>query len=83
MTYVDFKVYRNHRSESAACLFRTSSGHIKDVSLREAASYFTDLWVGIAFALELTVPVFILLFALARTGLYFASVHRNEKGVPR
>jgi len=35
----------------------------------EAASYLTDLWVGVAFSPQISVPAFILLFAIARTRL--------------
>jgi hypothetical protein len=75
--YVDYKVYSAQRHGSAACVFRAGAAGTRDISLREAASYFTDLWVGMAFSLELTVPAFILLFAVARTGLYFAVLRRR------
>jgi hypothetical protein len=83
MTYVDCKVYSHSRHESAACVFRTRSGAVQDISLRDAVSYFTDLWVGFAFAIEITVPAFIILFAVARAGLHLASVRRNAAGVQR
>lgn len=69
MTYVDYKVYSSQRRASSACIFKTHRGGMQDVSLHEAASYFTDLWVGLAFSLEITVPAFILLFAIARSGM--------------
>ena len=67
MTYVDYKVYRTQQRASAACILTSPGGATHDVAITEAASYITDLWVGLAFSLQISVPAFILLFAIART----------------
>lgn len=67
MTYVDYKVFTSQRRASSACVLASPSGARHDVSLPEAASFVTDLWVGLAFSLQISVPGFILLFAIART----------------
>ena len=69
MTYVDYKVYRRQQRASSACILASPSGATHDVALPEAASYLTDLWVSVAFSLQISVPAFILLFAIARTRL--------------
>jgi hypothetical protein len=69
MTYVDYKVYAKTQRASSACILASSSGATHSVSLPEAASYLTDLWVGVAFSPQISVPAFILLFAIARTRL--------------
>jgi hypothetical protein len=69
LTYVDYKVYSSQRHASSACIFKTQRGGTQDVALPEAASYLTDLWVGVAFNILLTIPSFILLFAIAGTGI--------------
>lgn len=75
LTYVDYKVYSSKRRASSACILRTSKGGTEDVSLPDAASTFTDLWVGVAFSLEFTTPALILLFAVLLTKLSRGSVH--------
>lgn len=67
MSYVDYKVYTTTRRASSACILRAPAGATHNVSLPDAASYFTDLWVGIAFSPELSMPAFTLLFAVALT----------------
>lgn len=67
MTYVDYEVYSGTRRASSACILESSSGAKHSVSLPNAASLLTDFWVGIAFSPELSVPAFVVLFALART----------------
>jgi hypothetical protein len=69
LTYVDYKVYDRKQRASSACIFKSSNGATQDVLLPEAASYLTDLWVGLAFSFQISVPGFILLFAIARTRL--------------
>lgn len=80
MTYVDYKIYSSRRHESAACIFKASGVEAHDISFREATSYQTDLWVGIVFSLELTVPAFILLFALGRTLICAIGMHWQAPG---
>jgi hypothetical protein len=82
MTYLDYKIYTNSKHESGACIFRTAGGHVEDVSFREAISFFADLWLGIAFKLELTVPSFILLLGLARSIPYFIEARRARLRIP-
>lgn len=82
MTYMDYKIYTNSKHESGACMFRTDDGHMEDVSFREALSFFADLWLGIAFKLELTVPSFILLLGLARSIPYFIEARRERLRIP-
>ena len=78
MTYVDYKVNSWTRRSSSSCILKSSSGATRSVSLPVAASYFTDLWVGVAFSPEFSVPAFILLFAIARTRM--ASRERSPIG---
>ena len=82
MTYLDYKIYTNSKHESGACIFRTAGGHVEDVSFREAISFFADLWLGIVFKLELTVPSFILLLGLARSIPYFLEARRERLRIP-
>ncbi|MDO8355291.1 MAG: hypothetical protein Q7U76_02730 [Nitrospirota bacterium] len=79
---MDYKIYTNSKHESGACMFRTDDGHMEDVSFREALSFFADLWLGIAFKLELTVPSFILLLGLARSIPYFIEARRERLRIP-
>jgi hypothetical protein len=76
MTYSHYTIYTSSRHGSGVCSFRTKSGGVEDVSFEEATSLFTDLWLGVAFKLELTVPTFILLLALMRSIPYFRSARR-------
>lgn len=69
MTYVDYKVYGKKRHSSGACILASANGATHDVAITEATSYLVDLGVGLAFSLEISVPAFILLFAIARTRL--------------
>ena len=82
MMYLDYKVYTSAKQESGACIFRTAGEHIQDVSFREAISFFTDLWLGIAYNLQLTVPSFILLLGLARSIPYFIEARRERLRIP-
>lgn len=74
LTYVDYTVYSSKRRASSACVFRTPKGGTEDVSLPDAASTFTDLWVGVAYSLEFTAPALILLFAVLLTKLSRGSI---------
>jgi hypothetical protein len=79
MTYVDYKVYSKMQRASSACILASPSGAMHDVALPEAASYLTDLWVSLAFSLQISIPGFILLFAVARTRMAGA-VLEGERG---
>lgn len=67
MRYTDYRVYTSGLHGSGVCSFKTGRGGVEDVSLEEATSWFTDFYLGIAFKLELTVPLFIVLFAVLRS----------------
>jgi hypothetical protein len=76
ITYSGYTIYTSMRHGAGACSFKTKRGGVEDVSLEEVTSLVTDLWLGIAFQLDLTVPAFILLFALMRSIPYFRSTRR-------
>lgn len=64
-TYVDSTRNRS----GAICTFRSSEGHTENVYLRDI-SVLTGLWVGFAVTLFITVPGFLILFAVVRTWLW-------------
>jgi hypothetical protein len=70
MTYTDFKLLGVKHASTVVCLLNQGNGKTQDVSLNELVSYLTDLWVGFAMTLEITVPGFAILLALIRVGLY-------------
>lgn len=76
MTYSSYTIYTGGRHGTGQCSFKTKRGGTEDVSIEEATSLFTDLWLGIAFQLDLTIPVFILLFAIMRSIPYFKSAKK-------
>jgi hypothetical protein len=73
LAYVDFRGDTHKYDSGIVCLFTRADGSPKDVSLRDVVPYLTDQWVGVAMALQFTVPVFTVLFALARVGIYHGS----------
>ena len=70
MTYTDFKLVGVEHASTVVCLLNQGNGTNQDVYLNELVSYLTDLWVGFAMSLEITVPGFAILLALVRVGLY-------------
>ena len=70
LVYVDFKAEERRNDSGVDCVVRRDDGSTTDVSLRDVVPYVTDQWVGLAMGLQLTVPLFAILFALARAGIY-------------
>jgi len=70
MTYTDFKLVGVKHASTVVCLLNQGNGKNQDVYLSELVSYLTDLWVGFAMSLEITVPGFAIFLALLRVGLY-------------
>lgn len=65
MTYTDFKLVGVKHASTVVCLLTQGNGKIKDVHLSELVPFFTDMWVGFAMTLEITIPAFAILLALA------------------
>ena len=76
MTYTDNTIYTSMRHGAGKCSFKTKGGGVENASFEEATSLITDLWLGFAFQLELTIPAFILLLALLRSIPYFRNSRR-------
>lgn len=55
------------KRSAAICTFKSDTGH-EDVRLIDI-SVLTDLWVSFAVSLEITIPGFLILFAVIRTWL--------------
>src|SRR5512133_2587800 len=70
MIYADFKLVGVRHASTVVCMLTQSNGQIQDVRLGELVSFLTDLWVGFAMSLEITVPAFAVLLALARAAWY-------------
>jgi hypothetical protein len=70
MTYTDFKLVGVKHASTVVCLLNQGDGRNQDVYLNELVSFLTDLWVGLAMSLEITVPGFAIFLALIRVGLY-------------
>ena len=75
MTYTDFKLVGVKHASTVVCLLNQGDGKNQDVYLNGLVSYLTDLWVGFAMSLEITVPGFAVLLALIRVGLYRRGFH--------
>jgi len=71
MTYSGNVLNTSMRYGAGKCIYKTKNGGVEDVSFEEATSLITGLWLGLAFQLDLTIPTFILLFALLRSIPYF------------
>jgi len=56
------------KKTGAICKFKDEAGSSQDVRLIDI-SLLTDLWVSLAVSLEITVPGFLILFAVMRTWL--------------
>lgn len=78
LTYVDYTVYSSSRRNAGACQFRANGTRTNDVTFSEAMSWFTDLWLGIAFALEFTIPTFIVLIAVGRSLPYYRAARAGQ-----
>jgi hypothetical protein len=70
LSYADFKLVGVRHASTVVCLFTQANGRTRDVYLRDLVSTFTDLWVGLAMTLELTVPAFVILWGLARSWVH-------------
>jgi hypothetical protein len=70
MTYSDFKLVGRTHADTVVCLLLRADGKTQDVYLKTLVSYLTDLLVSLAMNLEITVPGFIILLALARSAPY-------------
>lgn len=70
MTYSDFKLVGLKQYDTVVCLLLRDDGKAQDVYLKTLVSYLTNLLVGFALNLEVTVPGFIILLALARSAPY-------------
>jgi magnesium-transporting ATPase (P-type) len=70
LSYLDFKVNLSNQYSTTRCLFKQADASELDVSFTDVAPFFTNLWVSLALALEFSVPLFIVLFGLARVGLH-------------
>ena len=73
LAYADFKLVGIRHASTVVCLLTQPNGQTQDVYLKELVSTFTDLWVGLAMTLELTVPSFAILLGLARSWRYLRS----------
>ena len=70
MTYTDFKLTGVKQASTVVCMLTQANGGNQDVHLDEIVPFLTDLWVGFAMSLEITVPAFAILLALVRVGWY-------------
>ena len=70
MRYAVFKLVGVRHASTVVCLLNEPGGRSRDVYLKELVSTFTDLSVGPAMTLELTVPAFIILLGLALSWLH-------------
>jgi hypothetical protein len=70
MTYADFKLVGVKHASTVVCLLLQGNGKDQEKYLNELVPYLTDLWVGVAMSLDLTVPAFAILLGLIRVGLY-------------
>lgn len=66
-SYSDFKLVGVKHASTIVCLLKQPDGRPRDVYLKELVSTFTELWVGLAMTLEITVPAFVILLGLARS----------------
>jgi hypothetical protein len=69
--YVSMHTYSDSLTNrsGAICTFRSPEGHTEDVYLRDI-SLLTSFWVSFAVSLLITVPGFLILFAVLRTWLW-------------
>lgn len=74
MTYTDFKLVGVKRASTVVCMLTQANGNSQEVHLSELVPYLTDVLVGFAMSLEITVPGFAVLVALGRVGWYKRTV---------
>ena len=74
MTYTDFKLVGVKQASTVVCMLTQADGKDQDVHLSELVPYLTDVLVGFAMSLEITVPGFAVLLALVRVGWYRRTV---------
>ncbi len=70
MTYQEFTLVGRKQLNTVVCILRRPDGRTEDVYLKSLLPFFADMLVGLAMGLELTVPSFILLLAIARSAPY-------------
>jgi hypothetical protein len=70
MTYTDFKLTGVKEASTVVCVLTQANGRNQDIHLSELVPFLTDLWVGFAMSLQITVPAFAILLALVRVGWY-------------
>lgn len=70
MTYTDFKLVGVRQASTVVCLLRTSKGGDAEIYLKELVPFVTDMLVGFAMSLQLTVPAFAIALAAARVGIF-------------
>jgi hypothetical protein len=74
MTYTDFKLVGVKQASTVVCMLTQANGKSQEVHLNELVPYLTDVLVGFAMSLEITVPGFAVLLALVRVGWYRRTV---------
>ena len=74
MTYTDFRLVGVKQASTVVCMFTEANGKSQDVHLNELVPYVADVLVTFAMSLEITVPGFAVLLALARVGWYKLTV---------
>ena len=69
--YVSYRTYDDSLTNrsGAICTFKSAEGYTEDIYLRDI-SLLTNFWVSFAVRLVITVPTFVILFAIVRTWLY-------------
>jgi hypothetical protein len=69
--YVSYRTYDDSLTNrsGAICAFKDQNGSPTDVYVRDI-SLLTNFWVSFAVRLVITVPTFVILFAIVRTWLY-------------
>jgi hypothetical protein len=77
MTYTDFKMVGVRHASTVVCILSRADGGTQDVHLNELVPFLTDTWVGFAMTLEITVPAFAILMAIARVSWYRRSVRAS------
>jgi hypothetical protein len=77
MRYSDFKLVGLKQSATVVCLLLRDNGKTHDLYYKSLVSYPTNLLVELAMNLEITVPGFIILLALARSAPYLLTKRKN------
>lgn len=68
--YLSMHSYSNSTSNrsGAICTFKSDAGHVEDIRLLDI-SILTNFWVSFSVSLQVTIPAFLVLFAVIRTWL--------------